>query len=419
MPEPSFLSALRSFCAELKRRGMKPPLRISLSPEDYAELEIQLMSEPQDGVAFGFVPADGRNHIEVDGVLVEQANALTVELSRAARQPANRNRARHWNGGEYIRDGAEPGHEGEHFYRCEDCGQIVDKRDLGQFSTMERQNTARCRLHWFPRAERPRGMASNVQRLLPDAVAPATDDLKAYWRKVHREALVHLARRPLTLVRKERGRVFFHTGGFQDIPEAVHALTIEKREGGRGTRLWVDTLEGLLGLVDLGVVELHPWQARVDDIEAADLMVFDLDPGEGIEWNFVTETALALRDFLQRHRLDSWPKTSGGKGLHLVVPLAQPVSPDDARKSAKLVAEAFARQDRRYTTRSSPSLRAGHIFIDYLRNGRGTTAAGAYSPRARPGFPLSMPVTWEDVEYGIAPEGFKLHQMLAGAGRRA
>jgi bifunctional non-homologous end joining protein LigD len=115
----------------------------------------------------------------------------------------------------------------------------------------------------------------------------------------------------------------------------------------------------------------------------------------------------------------SWPKTAGGKGLHLMVPLAQRVSHDDARNSAKLVAEAFARQDRRYTTRSSPSLRTGHIFIDYLRNGRGTTAVGAYSPRARAGFPISMPVTWDDVECGVAPDGFTLDRMLAGAGIRA
>jgi bifunctional non-homologous end joining protein LigD len=255
-------------------------------------------------------------------------------------------------------------------------------------------------------------MASNVQRLLPDAVTPTTDELKAYWRRVYKQALQHLGRRPLTLVRGERGRVFFHTGGFREVPEAVHAMTIEKREGGHGTRLWVDSLEGLVGLVDLGVVELHPWQATVEDIEAADLIIFDLDPGEGIEWAFVTDTALALRDFLRRHGLDSWPKTSGGKGLHLMVPLAQPVSHDDARKSAKLIAEAFGRQDRRYITRSSPALRAGHIFIDYLRNGRGTTAIGAYSPRARNGFPVSMPVTWEQVEKGIGPDAFTLGGLL-------
>jgi bifunctional non-homologous end joining protein LigD len=258
-------------------------------------------------------------------------------------------------------------------------------------------------------------MPTNVQRLLADAVAPSEDELKGYWRRVYRRALRHIGRRPLTLVRKDRGRVFFHTGGFADLPEAVHSLTIEKREGGQGTRLWVDSLAGLLGLVEIGVVELHPWQATVDDIELADLLVFDLDPGEGIEWSFVTETALALRDFLGRHSLGSWPKTSGGKGLHLMVPLAQPVSHDDGRKSAKLIADAFAKLDERYITRSSPSQRSGHIFIDYLRNGRGTTAVGAYSARARAGFPVSMPVTWKDVEAGVRPDAFTLGGAISEA----
>jgi hypothetical protein len=91
-----------------------------------------------------------------------------------------------------------------------------------------------------------------------------------------------------------------------------------------------------------------------------------------------------------------------------MVPLKDRITHDDARKSAKLIAEAFARTDRRYITRSAPSLRAGHIFIGYLRNGRGTTAVGAYSPRARPSFPVSMPVTWKQVERGIRPDGFNI-----------
>jgi bifunctional non-homologous end joining protein LigD len=87
----------------------------------------------------------------------------------------------------------------------------------------------------------------------------------------------------------------------------------------QGTRLWVDRLEGLLGLVSIGVVELHPWGATVDDIERSDTLVFDLDPGKGIEWAFVTETALNLREVLRAEGLDSWPKLTGGKGLHLMV----------------------------------------------------------------------------------------------------
>jgi bifunctional non-homologous end joining protein LigD len=140
--------------------------------------------------------------------------------------------------------------------------------------------------------------------------------------------------------------------------------------------------------------------------------VFDLDPGDGIEWPFVTETALALRDFLQRHGLESWPKTSGGKGLHLMVPLKEPTSHEDARKASKLIADAFAAGDERYIVSSAPAKRIGHIFIDYLRNGRGTTAVGAYSPRARPGFPISMPVSWSDVAGGVEPDAFKLDSFL-------
>src|SRR4051794_26257630 len=140
--------------------------------------------------------------------------------------------------------------------------------------------------------------AANIMRVLPASATPRSDDLKAYWRAVHGEALQYLGRRPLTLVRSVGGTVFFHRRGFPPLPDGVHSLTIEKREGGKGTRLWVDSLQGLLGLVDLDVVEIHPWQATVDDIERADLMVLDLDPGAGVPWRFVTATALALRDDL-------------------------------------------------------------------------------------------------------------------------
>jgi bifunctional non-homologous end joining protein LigD len=142
------------------------------------------------------------------------------------------------------------------------------------------------------------------------------------------------------------------------------------------------------------------------------LIVFDLDPGDGIEWRFVTETALALRDVLQLHELESWPKTSGGKGLNLMVPLQQPTSHDDARKASELIADAFAARDERYIVSSSPA-KSKHHFRDYLRNGSGTTAVGAYSPRARPGFPVSKPVSWDDVEVGVEADAFTMEELLS------
>jgi bifunctional non-homologous end joining protein LigD len=247
---------------------------------------------------------------------------------------------------------------------------------------------------------------ANVQRELEGAVAPAADVLRDYWRSVHEQALPYLGGRPLTLVRHAGGKVFFHKGGLPALPEAVHSLTIQKREGGEGTRLWVDSLEGLLGLVDLGVVEIHPWQARVSDIERADLIAFDLDPGDGVEWKFVTDTALLLHDFLQAEGLECWAKTSGGKGLHIMAPLQKPCSHDDARHFARELAEEFSSADERYITSSAPARRAGRIFIDYLRNGRGTTTVGAFSPRARIGFPVSMPVSWQEVAAGVGADAF-------------
>jgi bifunctional non-homologous end joining protein LigD len=171
--------------------------------------------------------------------------------------------------------------------------------------------------------------------------------------------------------------------------------------------LWVEDLEGLLGLVEIGVVELHPWNATVDDIEHADRLVFDLDPGEGVTWEFVCDTAFELRSLFKAEGVTSWPKVTGGKGLHVMVPVEAEMTHDEAHDYCRAVAERLASRDARYTI-SAQGSRAGLLFIDYLRNGRGTTAIGAYSPRARLGFPVAMPVSWKEVERGVLPDAFKL-----------
>jgi bifunctional non-homologous end joining protein LigD len=259
----------------------------------------------------------------------------------------------------------------------------------------------------------------NILQLLPDAVAPSKDELAAYWRKVAKRALPYLGRRPLKLVRHTRGTIFYHKGALPPIPESVHQLRIEKREGGEGVRVWVDNLAGLLGLVEMDVVEVHPWAATVDDIEHPDLLVFDLDPGAGVAWEFVIDSALRLRKLLQDEGLESWPKTTGGKGLHLMVPIDRDISHDAARLYCKRVAQRLEATDpARHTTSPAPAKRNKRIYIDYLRNGRGTTAVGAYSPRAREGFPLAAPVTWAQVERGIRPDAFTIARLPPAATRR-
>jgi len=249
----------------------------------------------------------------------------------------------------------------------------------------------------------------NIMQLLPDAVAPTKEQLVAYWRKVAPKALVHLARRPLKLVRSAGGKIFYHKGPLPPVPDSVHQLKMQKREGGEGVRLWVDDLEGLLGLVEIGAVELHPWNATVDDIEMADRIVVDLDPGEGVEWPFVIETALALREIFGEEGLESWPKLTGSKGIHVMAPLAEAMPHDEARSYAKRLAQQLAiAAPEKYLTSSAPGARRRKIFLDYLRNGRGSTAVGAFSPRVRPGFPIAAPATWKQVEQGIRPDAFTM-----------
>ncbi|RVI53167.1 DNA ligase D [Sinorhizobium meliloti] len=250
---------------------------------------------------------------------------------------------------------------------------------------------------------------ANILQLLPEAVVPSKEELANYWTRVADRALHFLGGRPLKLVRHIHGTTFYHKGPLPPIPPEVHQLRIEKREGGAGVRLWVDDLAGLLGLVEIGAVELHPWAASVDDIEHADALIFDLDPGEGVSWAFVVETALRLREFLEAEGFKTWPKLTGGKGVHLMSPLPAKMTHNAAHAYAKRLAQQFASTDPdRYVTSAQLSRRPGKLFLDYLRNGRGTTAVGTYSPRARSGFPVAAPVTWRDIERGIKPDAFTI-----------
>jgi bifunctional non-homologous end joining protein LigD len=141
------------------------------------------------------------------------------------------------------------------------------------------------------------------------------------------------------------------------------------------------------------------------------MLVFDLDPGEGVAWEFVIEAALQLRRMLKDEGLEPRPKLTGGKGLHLMAPLEPKIDHDEARAYARQIAQRLAATPLgRYTIASAPVRRTGRIFIDYLRNGRGTTAIGTWSPRARPGVPIAAPVSWRQVENGIRPDAFTMEK---------
>jgi bifunctional non-homologous end joining protein LigD len=263
--------------------------------------------------------------------------------------------------------------------------------------------------------QRPRRLpvpAENILQLLPDAVVPSREELAAYWKTVANAALVYLARRPLKLVRRVKGTTFYHTGPLPEVPAAVKQLRLQKRKGGTGTRLWVEDLDGLLGLVEIGAVEIHPWGATIEDIEHPDTLVFDLDPGEGVGWAFVVETAFRLRDLFAAEGLECWPKTTGGKGLHVMVPIEPEMDWDRAHAYTRGIAERLAAvAPDRYVTSAALESRKGRLFIDYMRNGCGTTAVGPFSPRARAGFPIAAPVTWREIEHGLRSDAFNIRNV--------
>jgi len=253
----------------------------------------------------------------------------------------------------------------------------------------------------------------NIQRLMPDAVVPAKEKLAAYWKKVAKEALAYLGRRPLKLVRHVAGTTFFHQGPLPPVPEAVHQLRAGTRAGGEGTRLWVDSLEGLLGLLDIGVVELHPWGSTVDDLERPDTLVFALEPDAAVDWGFVAETALRMREMLTGEDLECWPKVTG-TGVHVMVPVVPDLDWDEAHGYSRSIAEKVAATTpERYVTAAPRDKRQGRLYVNWLCNGRGSTALGAYSPVARKGFPIAAPVTWRELERGIAPDAFTLARLPA------
>jgi bifunctional non-homologous end joining protein LigD len=253
----------------------------------------------------------------------------------------------------------------------------------------------------------------NIQRLLPDAVVPSRKDLAAYWTKVAKPALEHLGRRPLKLVRFAEGKTFFHQGHLPPVPDAVHQLAIETRAGGEGIRLWVDSLEGLLGLLEIGVVELHPWGSTVDDLERPDTVVFALEPDESADWGFVAETALRMRDVLKRESLDSWPKLTG-TGVHVMVPIVPDLDWNETHGYAERIAEKLAATaPERYVTTPPRDKRHGRLYVNWLCNGRGNTAIGAYSPIARRGFPIAAPVSWRELERGVRPDAYTMSRLPA------
>ncbi|HEX3417126.1 MAG TPA: DNA ligase D [Stellaceae bacterium] len=233
-------------------------------------------------------------------------------------------------------------------------------------------------------------------------------DVARYYAEIRDWILPELSRRLLTLVRSPAAgmKTFYQKHIGDEAPPAIKRFNID---GQKEPEIYpyIEDLPGLIGLVQMGVLEIHPWGSRVDKLELPDRVTMDLDPDEDLPWQRVTEAAIDVRDALAGIGLKSFAKTTGGKGLHVVIPLTPKLDWDQVKAFAKWLADSFvAQRPEEFTANMAKRARHGRIYIDYLRNGRGATAVGTYIPRARPGAPVSTPLFWEEVERGVEPHEF-------------
>ncbi|MDZ7864137.1 DNA ligase D [Acidovorax sp.] len=260
---------------------------------------------------------------------------------------------------------------------------------------------------------RKAGAAKASEALLPDAlrishpdrvIDPSTGitkiELVRYYATVAPLMVEHLKGRPVSLVRAPDGvggELFFQKHLDKGRMEGVNLLD-PALDAGHAPLLEVAKPEGLLSAAQMNVVEFHTWNARKDRIERPDRMTFDLDPGEGVPWEQVLEAAQLVQVMLQELHLPAFLKTSGGKGLHVVVPLKRLQGWDAVKGFSQAVVQHLADTiPARFVAKSGPRNRVGKIFVDYLRNGRGATTVSAWSARSREGMGISVPVAWKEL----------------------
>ena len=249
---------------------------------------------------------------------------------------------------------------------------------------------------------------THPEKVLDETSGMTKQDLAAYYSAVSAAMLHYISDRPLSIVRCPEGSsktCFFQKHVGSGLPASVKTVSIPSRKGGSSENyLTVDSEEGLVGLAQMGVLEIHSWGSRNDSLDKPDLIVIDLDPDEAIGWKTLAGSAQAMREHLQGIGLESFLKSTGGKGLHVVVPIRA----DHDWPVVKAFTHAVVRQMEEanpglYVTKMSKAVRKNRIFLDYLRNDREATAIAPFSPRARAGAPVALPLDWKELQADTMP----------------
>jgi bifunctional non-homologous end joining protein LigD len=251
---------------------------------------------------------------------------------------------------------------------------------------------------------------THPDKVLYPAMGVTKRELAEYLLAMADRILPHAANRPVSLVRCPEGQAracFFQRHRGAGTPEGFKSIRIPGKD--KEPYLYIEDARGLLAAAQIGVLELHLWGARIDDIEHPDRLVFDLDPDPSVAFPEVRRAARLLRGILESAGLECFPLLTGGKGLHVVAPLQRRNSWEEVQAFCKGVAEAVvADEPDKYTAKAAKALRPNRIFIDWLRNLRGASAVAPYSTRAREGCPVAVPVAWSELGRLAASDAYDI-----------
>ena len=280
--------------------------------------------------------------------------------------------------------------------------------------------------------KKPEAVVLEVEQPVEQAAAPAASKVRIsnrdrvifpesnitkgaladYYAAVAPIMLPWVGSRPMSIVRCPQGRAkkcFFQKHDAGSFGDTVRHVTIMEKDGHEEPYLFVDTADGLLTCVQMGTIEFHGWGSRIEDVEKADRLVFDLDPDEGLDFEAVRKAAFHFREILKSIGLETFPMVTGGKGVHVIAPLVPKAEWPEVKDFAHRLAQAVAQTDPDNFTAALPKVqRKGRIFVDYLRNQRGATAVMPYAVRARPEAPVAVPITWKEMETIDAPNHFHI-----------
>lgn len=270
------------------------------------------------------------------------------------------------------------------------------------------------------------GISHPDRLIFPDTAATKLD-LVRYYERIADWILPHLVDRPLTLVRcptglrpgsDPRADCFYMKHSKVWTWPAIRRVRIREKTK-VGEYMVADSLKALVSLVQMGVIEIHTWNSRVSDVERPDRIVIDLDPGARVSWRLVIQAARLVRELLLLLDLQSFIKTTGGRGLHVVVPLVPSADWAACLDFARAFAQALVRrQPSMFTERFAKTGRDEKILVDYLRNNRTNTSVAAYSTRATPDATVSVPITWQELSPARKPDRFTMHTVAQRLARR-